>query len=63
MKEITRTIPVLQNDGSYLYEVYLMSQIKWKNFEQVGDTIEARGTAIPIFSPEKSTVITEDEQN
>lgn len=54
-KEFTRTIPILQDNGSYLYEVYLMTEIEWTSFQQVGNTIEAKGTTIPIFSPDKST--------
>ncbi len=49
-KQITRTIPLLQKDGSYCYEKYLMSEIEWSSFKNADDgTIQAIGTAKPIF--------------
>ncbi len=49
-KQVLRTIPSLQKDGSYCYEKYLMSEVEWKSFQNVEDgTILAAGTAKPIF--------------
>ena len=49
-KQVTRTIPSLQEDGSYCYEKYLMSEIEWSSFKNADDgTIQAVGTAKPIF--------------